>query len=96
MDNITPSESKGPEPRRRTVVDSLYFVYLILCKNKSIYTGVTNNPKRRFTEHSTGKGGAHTKKYPAVEILRTEEFKTKTEALKREKQIIKAGEERIK
>jgi len=25
--------------------------------------------------------------YPAVEILRTEEYKTKTEALKREKQI---------
>jgi putative endonuclease len=58
-----------------------------LCKNKSIYTGITNDPKRRFSEHSTGKGGKHTKMYPAIEMLRTEEFKTKTEALKREKQI---------
>jgi len=82
------SESKGPElAEGPSFVSSSYFVYLVLCKNKSIYTGITNNPKRRFSEHSTGKGGKHTKMYPAVEILRTEEYKTKTEALKREKQI---------
>lgn len=65
----------------------MYFTYLILCKNNSIYTGVTDNPERRFIEHKTRSGGWHTKLHPAVELLRIEEFKSKQEALKREKQI---------
>jgi len=65
----------------------MYYLYLILCENGSIYTGVTGNVRRRFNEHSTKSGGWHTKLHPAVSILRTEEFKTKSEALKREKQI---------
>ena len=67
--------------------ESMHYLYLILCKNGSIYTGVTNNIKRRFSEHKTKSGGWHTKLYPAVELLYTEKFKTKQEALKREKQI---------
>lgn len=65
----------------------MYYLYLILCDNKSIYTGVTNNIKRRLNEHKTKSGGRHTKLHPAVELLRIEEFPTKQEALKREKQI---------
>jgi putative endonuclease len=65
----------------------MHYLYLILCKNESIYTGVTDNLERRFTEHKTKSGGWHTKLYPAIKVLRTEEFETKIEALKREKQI---------
>jgi putative endonuclease len=63
------------------------YLYIILCENGSLYTGVTNNLERRFIEHSTKSGGWHTKLYPAVERLYTEKFNTKEEALKREKQI---------
>jgi len=56
-------------------------------KDNSIYTGVTNNPKRRFIEHKTKSGGWHTRLYPAIKLLRIEEFASKKEALKREKQI---------
>lgn len=65
----------------------MYYLYLILCENNSIYTGVTDNLERRFTEHKTKSGGWHTRLYPAIQVLRTEEFKTKSEALKRERQI---------
>ena len=65
----------------------MYYLYLILCENDSIYTGVTNNIGRRFSEHSTKSGGWHTKLYPAIKVLRTEKFRTKVEALKRERQI---------
>lgn len=65
----------------------MYYVYLILCENDSIYTGVTNNLERRLNEHQTRSGGWHTKLYPAIQFLKTEEFKTKQEALEREKQI---------
>ncbi|MEW6086698.1 MAG: GIY-YIG nuclease family protein [bacterium] len=29
----------------------MWFVYILECKNKSLYTGVTNNIERRFKEH---------------------------------------------
>ncbi len=35
---------------------AMYYVYIILCANGSLYTGVTNNLERRFTEHSTKSG----------------------------------------
>jgi len=65
----------------------MYFVYLILCKDNNIYTGITNNPERRFIEHKTKSGGWHTKLHKAIKILYTEKFTNKEEALKREKQI---------
>lgn len=65
----------------------MYYIYLILCENKSIYTGITDNIDRRFTEHKSGNGGWYTKIHRPKEILYTEKFSTKIEALKREKQI---------
>ena len=42
----------------------MYYVYILRCKNLSLYTGITTEPARRFREHS-GKaaGGA---KYTSV------------------------------
>ena len=67
----------------------MYYLYLVLCLDKSIYTGVTNNPDRRFLEHQTSQGSKHTREQKAVKLLYTEEFSTKTKALAREKQIKK-------
>ena len=65
----------------------MYFLYLILCEDKSIYTGVTDNLIRRFVEHSTKSGGRYTKIHNPIKIIYSENFNTKQEALKREKQI---------
>jgi len=65
----------------------MYYVYLVLCKNGSIYTGTTDNITTRFKRHKSGTGGWHTKLYPAIELLRIEKFQTKREALRREQQI---------
>ncbi len=65
----------------------MYYLYLILCKNNSIYTGITNNIKERIKRHKVKTGGWHTGLYPATKLLRVEKFQSKQEALKREKQI---------
>lgn len=65
----------------------MWSVYLILCKDKSIYTGITNNLKQRFQQHKDGKGGRYTRSHQVVRILYSEKFQTKPEALKREAQI---------
>lgn len=64
-----------------------YFVYLMECEDKSIYTGITTDVPRRFKEHKNGKGGHYTSSRQVIKILHTEKFKTRGEALKREFQI---------
>jgi putative endonuclease len=59
----------------------------VLCRNNSIYTGVTDNVDFRFKRHKSRTGGWHTRLYPVIELLRIEKFSTKQEALKRERQI---------
>ncbi|OGN19395.1 MAG: hypothetical protein A3A29_00380 [Candidatus Ryanbacteria bacterium RIFCSPLOWO2_01_FULL_47_79] len=65
----------------------MYFVYLILCKDKSIYTGITTDVKRRFAEHQAGKGGHYTRAKKVVKVLYSEPQKTRGQALKREAEI---------
>ena len=65
----------------------MYFVYII----KSLiviryYIGSTENVDRRLSDHNLGKVKS-TKAYKPWEIVNTERFDTKSDALKREKQI---------
>lgn len=65
----------------------MYYVYLIQCEDKSIYTGITTDPERRFQEHKDKAGGHYTTTHKVEKILHTEKFKTRSEALKREFEI---------
>jgi putative endonuclease len=65
----------------------MYYVYLIQCEDGSIYTGITNDPERRFKQHKNKVGGHYTSSHKVKEMVYKEEFETKSEALKREAQI---------
>ena len=65
----------------------MWFVYILKCKDGSLYTGITNNLERRFLEHKDHKGGHYTSSHGVVERLYSEKFETRSEALKRESQI---------
>ena len=65
----------------------MYYVYLIECGDKTLYTGITTDIQRRFKEHSLGKGGAYTRSKKVRKVLYTEQFSTRSEALEREAQI---------
>lgn len=64
-----------------------WFVYLILCDDDSIYKGITNDLHRRFYEHYTAQGAKHTERHKPVKIIHWEQFDTKKEAAKREKDL---------
>ncbi len=64
-----------------------WFLYIIKCEDGSFYTGITNNLKRRFFEHSHKKGGKYTSSHGVVKVVYTENYSTRAEALKRESQI---------
>ena len=64
-----------------------YYVYIIECKNRALYTGITTDLKRRFAEHKSGRGSHYTGYNPAVRIRYSEEYPTRSQAAKREFQI---------
>lgn len=65
----------------------MYFVYIIECKDKSFYTGITNDLMRRFNEHKNGIGGHYTSSKKVERIVYTEEHPDRSSALRREAQI---------
>jgi len=65
----------------------MWHVYILLCSDNSLYTGATNNLEKRFTDHKNGKGAAYTKSHKPLKIVYSEQFQTKSEALKREIEI---------
>jgi len=68
-----------------------YYIYLLTDKsNKVIYTGVTNNIKRRILEHKRKLNKGFTSKYNCNKLVYYEEFQWINDAIAREKQI-KAG-----
>ncbi len=64
-----------------------YYVYILECSNKSLYTGITTNLERRFKEHKRGKGGHYTISNLPKKILYSEVYRNRSEATKRELQI---------
>ncbi|MFZ4768655.1 MAG: GIY-YIG nuclease family protein [Ferruginibacter sp.] len=65
----------------------MWFVYLLLCFDNSIYCGITNNLEKRIATHNAGKGAKYTKGRIPVTLLTHFEVETKSEALKLEFKI---------
>ena len=64
-----------------------WFIYILKCKDDKLYTGITNNLKRRFQAHNSGNGGKFTRCRIPVTLVYNEEVQTRSDALKREAQI---------
>ncbi|OGH20576.1 MAG: hypothetical protein A3D74_01995 [Candidatus Levybacteria bacterium RIFCSPHIGHO2_02_FULL_37_13] len=65
----------------------MYYVYILLCSDGSLYTGISNNPDTRFADHKSGKGGKYTRSHKPIRRIYLEELASKSQALKRETQI---------
>lgn len=72
----------------------MWFVYILLCKDGSLYTGCSNNVEQRFSDHKNGKGGHYTQSHRPVKLIYQENCRTKSKALKRERQIKGWGREK--
>ena len=60
------------------------YTYIVKCSDETLYTGWTNNLKKRLEAHNSGKGAKYTKNRRPVELVYFEEYDTKQEAIKRE------------
>ncbi len=67
-----------------------FYVYILECSDTTLYTGWTNNIKRRIEEHNNGKAGArYTRSRRPVKPVYVEVCSTLSDALKREAEIKK-------
>ena len=68
-----------------------YYIYIMTNKNNTVlYTGITNDLKRRVYEHKEKLVDGFTKKYNVTKLVYYEVFEDPENAILREKQI-KAG-----
>ena len=67
-----------------------YYVYILECSDKTLYTGWTHDIEKRIKEHNNGKNGArYTRSRRPVKLVYVESCSTLSGALKREVQVKK-------
>lgn len=64
-----------------------YFVYLLKCKDKTIYCGIAKDPNKRLKMHNEGSGSAYVRSRGGGKLVYLEEKKSLSQALKREAAI---------
>lgn len=64
-------------------------VYIILCSDGSLYTGISNNVQRRFQQHLDGKGAKYFRGRHPKAVVYLEEGCSRADASRRESAIKK-------
>lgn len=77
---------------------SPWTVYLILCGDRTLYTGIARDVAARFHAHETGRGARYTKGRGPLTLVHTEPAATHGDALRREaaiRKLSRAEKERL-
>jgi putative endonuclease len=61
-----------------------WYVYILRCSDDTLYTGITNDPKRRLAQHNAGTASKCTRSRRPVEMVYCESVEDKSVALRRE------------
>ncbi|OGW92265.1 MAG: hypothetical protein A3G33_06600 [Omnitrophica bacterium RIFCSPLOWO2_12_FULL_44_17] len=72
------------EKKSRKKKKEKWYLYMLKCRDNSLYTGITKDLERRFKMHSEGKGARYTRTRRPLEMVYHETCKTRTAALIRE------------
>ena len=68
-------------------MEEIWYLYILRCKDGSLYTGITTDVSRRLEEHRSGKGAKYTRGRGPLELVYREVCGTHSQALKRELEI---------
>jgi len=75
MDELTEAEVSASN-----VNNENWCVYVLKCRNNSLYTGITNNIEKRLKEHEQGRGSKFVRSWRPFELVKTIPCKTAGEA----------------
>lgn len=65
----------------------MWYVYILECGDGTLYTGSTNDLKRRVAEHKRGEGAKYTKSRGIRRLVYSERKRTRSTAQRREAEI---------
>ena len=65
----------------------MWHVYMILCSDDSLYTGITTEIERRFTQHASGRGARYFRGRQPKQLVYQESGHTRSSASRREAEI---------
>lgn len=68
-------------------MEKQWCVYILQCRDGSLYTGITDDLERRLKAHSSGKGAKYTRGRGPLSLRYRENCEDHSAALKRELQI---------
>ncbi len=68
-------------------MEGQHYVYVLKCRDGSLYTGWTTHIEERVKTHNSGRGAKYTRSRLPVELVYYEKLADKSEALKRERAI---------
>jgi predicted GIY-YIG superfamily endonuclease len=64
--------------------DKAWFLYILRCADRSLYTGITNDVPRRCQQHNAGTASRYTRSRLPVELVYEESQSSRSMALRRE------------
>ena len=65
----------------------MWYLYILRCKDDTLYTGITNDVPARLKAHASGRGAKYTRGRGPLELVYQEELESYSAALKREYQV---------
>ncbi|MDE2585295.1 MAG: GIY-YIG nuclease family protein [Betaproteobacteria bacterium] len=88
---MQPMDPSQPRPAK------LWYLYLIECRDGSLYTGITTDVAARYQAHCAGKGARYTRSHPPARLLGWEPHPDRSAAAKAEYRVkqLSAAEKRL-
>lgn len=63
---------------------AVWWIYLLECENGRLYTGISTDPARRFTEHLAGRGAMFTRLNRPARLIASRRVGSRGDALRAE------------
>ena len=70
-------------------MNKMYYVYVILCRNRTFYTGYTKDIFERLKQHIEGKGARYLRGNKIKKLYYVEKYRSQSKAIQREREIKK-------
>ena len=86
-DGVSKSEDAADAIAAAESAQAVWFLYLIECRDGSLYAGITTDVAARYATHLSGKGARYTRSHPPVQLIGSVAYPDRSSASKAEYRI---------
>ena len=71
----------------KSMEEAIWYLYILRCKDDTLYTGITKDVEKRLEMHRRGSGAKYTRGTPPLELVYPAICGSHSAALKREREV---------